>query len=82
MPKKRIPPEIKAQIFQTIKENPTIPTEELKERFNIDDGRIIGGFRRYALGLLAQNIKPLKTEDKSIQKEEEKPAGQETQKKN
>ena len=59
MPKKRIPPEIKAQIIQTIKNNPKITIEDLRERFKIDDGRVIGGFRRYALGLLAQHIKPL-----------------------
>lgn len=72
MPKKRIPPEIKAQIIQTIKDNPQITIPELKERFKINDGRIFVGFKKVTVG-----IEP-KIKENPIQKEEEKPAVQET----
>ena len=82
MPKKVIPPEIKAQIIQTIKDNPKITFPELKERFKDVDGRILSGYTKNVLGIIV-GTKP-KIKENPIQ-EEGKPVVQEnteTEKKN
>jgi len=57
MPKKKIPPEIKAQIIQTIKDNPQITIPELKERFNFDDGRVLVGLKKLATGRIVPRLR-------------------------